>query len=72
MSEPRRFVRRSNQAATGPAQRVAELRRPRLLSRLASAARGMIRDVRDSNEEIPLPHLYWGRDVEQARDARAG
>jgi hypothetical protein len=68
MSE--RFVRRSNQAAVAPAKRVADARRPRLLARLATAARGVIRDVRESGE-VPLPHLYWGREVEQARDARA-
>ena len=70
MSEQRRFVRRSNQAASAPAPRVADGKRPRLLSRLATAARGVIRDVREPGD-VPLPHLYWGRDVAQARDARA-
>ena len=70
MSEQRRFVRRSNQAAIAPAPRLTEGKRPRLLTRLATAARGMIRDVRDPGD-VPLPHLYWGRDVEQSRDARA-
>ena len=67
MSEQRRFVRRSNQALTQPARSAAVASgRPKLLARLA----GVIRDVRDPGD-VPLPHLYRGRDFKPARDARA-
>ena len=67
MSEQRRFVRRSNQALTQPARvPAAAPGRPRLLARLA----GVIRDVRFAGD-VPLPHLYRGRDFKPERDVRA-
>ena len=60
-----RFIRRSNQAVS-PNKPVAAVH-PRLLSRLAKAARGLIQDMRHPGD-VPLPHLYRGRDFKPRRD----
>ena len=42
--------------------------RPNLLARVARAARLAVDEVRQSGD-VPLPHLYRGRDFRQSRDA---
>jgi hypothetical protein len=62
-------VRPAARAATRtPAAQIASAERPNLLARVARAARQAVDDVRHSGD-VPLPHLYRGRDFEQRRDA---
>ena len=42
--------------------------RPNLLARVARAARLAVTEARRQSE-MPLPHLYWGRDLDRRRDA---
>ena len=53
-------------AAGGP--RAAPSHRPGLLSRMARAARDVVHEARASGD-VPLPHLYRGRDYHKDREA---
>ena len=53
-----------------PGFAVAVAERPGILRRMARAAKDAVREVRDTGD-VPLPHLYRGRDYRKSRNARA-
>ncbi|MGZ8282513.1 MAG: hypothetical protein ACXWU5_09185 [Rhodoplanes sp.] len=72
-SRPASNIRRSNQADSLPAAPVAPVAtagRPKLMKRLASAALGIVREVRQP-ADYALPHFYRGRDFKPRPDNRA-
>ena len=49
---------------------VAVAERPGILRRMARAAQDAVREVREPGD-VPLPHLYRGRDYRKSENARA-
>ena len=53
-----------------PASAFAVAERPGILRRMALAAQDAVREARDPGD-VPLPHLYRGRNFHKSKDARA-
>jgi hypothetical protein len=67
-ARPRLVAAAVQNHAESPSSDIWPEGRPNPLARVARAARIAVREVREPGE-VPLPHLYWGRNSDRRRDA---